>query len=506
MRYWYCTMCFTLLSILSCANPWAPDEPKATAGSLSYTLDLPEMHPDSLTIRLTIYESSDAENGLVLPLVYFDNPLDSVAGPFIKGLTLIDADGSMLDTISRRQMVGPVLSTIISIPSDAHYPVTIQYGLDFDALTMRKGSFRMPQIHIDENSALLMGSYMFAVPYDSQLPHMWRQNRVISVNLDLPESETVRGVPSTNLTCQNVYELLFIQLALGAEFAGSGSGGHQPFEFYQTDQTDGLKYDWAPVIDQYENILDSIIPLFGRLSEEPYNVFFHPISGGLEGTYSFFIFPPAEAHQSILPVVLAHETFHHTIGIRCGEYDDPWWKEGTAEYLGWVTAGICGYASIATIYNSLIGTYLTNETIDDYPPSSELLRPMIFFQSLYAIAYGKGGQISMLLDHAVREATNNTATLSSVTAQLVHRYDRRAFTRDQMVIHFFETARVDIRPVLERYADRANRIPGDVLDTTFRALARMRAFGQDTSTGFLSQAKKTTVVQGQSPELFFLKR
>ncbi len=470
---------------------------------LNYRLSLPRLHPESLSVSLEIKKQANV-NELVLPLVYFDNPLDSLSGSLVKDLKLYDSSGRMLDTISSTVMVGPRPSIVMTIPENATYPVTVRYRVNFGVINYNTDRFDLPDMHIDENSALMMGAYLFAVPFAHTLPQMWRTQRLISLHVNIPDSLDPLGIPSNNLTYKNVYELLFIQIAVGGLVVGQGRGGNQDFSLHLLDAADTRNYDWQPIVDQCVAALDKIVPLFGKFTEgTSYHIYFYPMGGGIEGTHSFISLPPTSDVLSFLPVLIAHEFYHHTIGIRCGEYDDPWWKEGTAEYLGWVTAAQCGYADSQDLYNNFVVRYVSSEKIDDYPPASQTFRPLIFSESLYDVAYGKGAQINMLLDLAVREGTGNSLNIADVTAQLVKRYYNSAFTRDQMISLYFEVAGVDIEPILSDYADTAGKIPRDVLDDAFGKLKDMHAFDIETSTGVLSKAKGRRNIDRPSPEPFF---
>lgn len=435
------------------------------------------MDPESLRVSMTVRGSCHTDLSFVLPLVYFDNPVDSLTGPLVPEIAVTDAEGTAVRTSVVTRTIGPVDSRILSVPEGTAYPVTLSYRPRVNRVERRKETDSLPPVYLSARDGFVIGAHLFAVPYEPRLTDLWRAPRDITLSLSLGDTISVTGVPIGSASCPNAYSLIFVQMAFGAEMLAGGSGGGRSFGLYGLDGYRPSAERLQEVSTDFALILDSLAPIYaGPEDPEPYPVFFRNAWGGLEGTHSFTCLHPDPEDRATVAMVLAHEMIHDAVGIRCGEHDDPWWKEGVTTYLGWAAVGRLGLATIARCRQELIEEYDTSTAVGRYVPSSSAFRTHIFTDG-FAIAYGKGAQIAMCLDLELRRTTNNRVRLDEATAALCRAYEGGAFTRGALIAHFRQYDDADITPILAEYADRAAAIPGPVLDSVFDALDSLGAFG-----------------------------
>jgi hypothetical protein len=470
-----------LLFVAGCELLHLPAEP-GYAGwdpecvSIAYRLKrLPE---NRLEITLTINDAG--LNEFILPPVYADNPAIYPDEGFVSDISASDRLGDAVAIDIYEQQVGPRVSKIAALSFDsASLPVTLSYTINLSRIADSTARNTHPRQFAAPEQMTVLGSYAFAVALEDDLPSTWRTARRLSVHV--PRGTI--GTPDTLLIVRNAYELLFIQCVAGATRLATGAGGEQRFGVYSIDPLALENQPEWSIQMQAARALDSLIPRYGPLHPAEYPIFLTPSSGGLEGTYSFFIRPPTAENNHSTGMILVHEFLHHWIGVRCGEFDDPWWKEGAAQYLGWAYAARWGLASRPHTRWGLIGKW--KEV--DYPAfalSSAELRPILHRLGNNSLAYGRGGQLCMRLDLATRESSDNQATFGDVTRYLIDRFDGHAFARTDLLDAFdvFGVASAD--SLIAIYADRPVSIPDSILATTFDRLAALGAFGTDSLKRF----------------------
>jgi hypothetical protein len=306
-------VCFALAGC-SRNDPVSPDHTLA----LDYVLRVAAMHPDSISVGVTI-GNLPANSSFILPFIYADNPIDSFSSPLVSSLSIIDANNSPVDFIQAEEMVGPVLTNVIRIPGQPLAPVTLTYAIRIDAIISDTAHGQGSLIMLDSNAGCILGNYLFAVPYSPSLVDIWRTPLNITLKVENTSGVELRGVPVSS-SYRNAYELLFVQFFLGAETQGRGTGGGQAFNTYSFT---GKEYPAEALNDAavkaFTRILDEIIPIYGRLSQDEYAIMFHSISGGLEGANSFICSYPALNADSSMYMVLAHEAIHDRVDIACSE-------------------------------------------------------------------------------------------------------------------------------------------------------------------------------------------
>ena len=468
-----CTsLLFTGLLLFSCTQ--SPTEYKPGVPAYRYDFRLTALHPDSLSISLTVQNRIP----LSLPVHFFDNPVYTVSGPVIKDLRVTDSAGMEVDTICRPEKTGPIYNQIVEFPSDTKFPVTLNYRLNTDAFLSDTVKNYTPPVQFSDSLLFLPGAMCFIIPYSgNSLTDLWRTPR--DIRLDFDSEVEIYGIPSKSFSCANIYELLFLQLMAGCPVVIEGHGGDVDFVF-----TDFLGIDYtataASVSANFKRILDEISAHYGQFKGNRYTVAVQKIGGGLEASYGFSVTQPNLSIESRFHEILTHEALHNFIGIRCGEYDDPWWKEATATYLGVVLTLKLGLYSKDLFHQRITSVMHLPDSLPLFRTtalSNPWLRENMFAEGVHGLAYDKGSQVVMLLDLRVREASDNRFSINDVTSYLSKRFDNSAFHRQDFLDAFSNFGNVDVSDIFSVYVDSAGtEIPDTILNSTFNKLDSLKAF------------------------------
>lgn len=463
------TLLLFLLLLFSCSQ--LPTESRHDQQSYSYTLKLTGLHQDSLSISLKVSRPGK----LALPYHFFDNPVDYVSGIIVRDLQVIDSDGLIIDTTCTLEKIGPVYNIVLDLTYNIHYPVTLNYKLNNSAFEDTSKDY-LPSVQVSDSLLFLIGASCFIIPYlDLPIANAWRTPLDLRVNVE--SRIPIYGIPGKSFSCSNLYELLFIQFSAGCSPIVEGTSGETKFTF--VDMLNG-NYETAvmPTVAQnFSRILDTISSLYGKFPSL-YTVALQDFGGGLEGSYGFSLLQPNLALESRFHEVLAHEALHHFIGIQCGEYDDPWWKEATTNYLGAVLVTAMNLYSKAELRKRFTSFFYVDPSVSHLALSEPWLRENMFAQKIHSLAYDKGTQVVMLLDLKVRQASDNKYSINDVTAYLTRKFSKSAFHRQDFISAFKHFGNPDISDVIATYIDTpGTTIPDSVLVRTFDELDSLGAFG-----------------------------
>jgi predicted metalloprotease with PDZ domain len=461
---------------------------------LAYTLSLNAMHPESVFVSIAISETYRGAE-FILPFIYADNPIDSFSGFLVNDISLTDSTGIPAECPVYYVKNGPVNPGALEIHDNISFPVTMSYRIDVNAVNSNTSYGGPPLVFMDSEAAFLQGNYLFAVPYFEDLTDLWRTAFNASLTIENKSGRNMLGAVAQS-AYSNAYELLFLQVILGAEIFASGSGKGQEFVIcgFPSAEHSGSSMNHAAAQD-FSEILEALVPVFGKSGAEQYTVLFHSIPGGLEGTNSFTCRYPHIDTDSTLPMVFAHEFIHEFLGIRCGEFDDPWWKEGCTNYLGYEVASRLDLISKDVLKNNFVRFLELNDEEKGIAPSDPYVRENLYFKKLYGIVYNKGGMISMLIDEKLRRATGNQVGLEAAAAALCRKYRAGAFTRNEMLEHFTGYGGCDISAILEAYADKPDSIKVQVLASSYDYLDSCGVFGDGIGR---SSGKRAVIIPGKA--------
>jgi len=453
--------------------PVSPDESNGSERRYTYTVAINALHKDSISFSLTAYSSRE----FVLPYHFFDNPVHQHLDTVVHHLSIHDSDNRPVNYSTSVAVVGAIQNTILHLEGEFSYPVTISYTIDPDAIG-KDEPLGLDAATLTDSTLLFLGSAIFIVPYiATSTEQFWRNNSQISVSVHNKSSLSIFGIPSSgNFTCNTIYELLFTQLYGCKSSLYSGNGGGVQFTFLESENN-LIPLDSLQIIgDNFTKILNMLFLQYGNFNNNQLTVHFARIGGGLEGLFSF---TQLDCSSSYFYYVLAHESLHQFIGIRCGEYNDPWWKEAATSYLSFLIAVRLELYSKDDFRN-----YITRKFT--FPDSSSFnvalsdpwLRSNMFPSGKWDIVYTKGAQVMMLLDYRTRVASDNNYSVEDVMSYLVKQFDGTAFHRRDLLDAFTKFGNPDVRDIFSTYIDIAGEHPSDSLLTfTYAKLDSLGAFG-----------------------------
>ncbi len=461
-----------LLSVILVSCSQLPTDHNSGHPSYSYIFSLPALHPDSLSISLVASQSGR----FVLPFHFFDNPLDSFSAEIVRDLQVFDCDGAPADTLLMLEKIGPIYNQVIGFSSDVKFPVTIRWRINPEAFSDTTLNL-LPPVALSTSRLSITGASCFIIPFiEGSIAQMWRKS--LDLEIDFKTGVKVYGIPKESFRCSNLYELLFLQIFSGDPVIAQGTGGGTDFTFLNLREESYEPGVMQTVSRNFSLILDEIAAAYGSFPEN-YTVAFQVIGGGLEATYGFSLLRPSLDTNYQFHEVLAHEALHNFIGIRCGEYDDPWWKEATTNYLGAVLATRLNLYNKGSLRGRLTARFAyTDSSRFNLALSDQWLRENMFPQGVYPLVYNKGSQVVMLLDLRVRQASGNKYSINDVTVYLTKKFNKSAFNRQDFLAAFRSFGNTNVDDIFSDYIDLAGaKIPDSLLSFTFDSLDSLGAFG-----------------------------
>jgi hypothetical protein len=360
-----------------------------------------------------------------------------------------------------------VQSMLVNSPDgffSVEYDVTFPYGPNgsLSLRTILPGRFGAAD-------GYFQGNYVFCVPaYGTTKALWWRKNIDGRVYLSRPvesgvnagnmnarsvNAGSVHGIPAAPFACYTIYELFFLQWAISADVLECGSSSSRIVVLSANRPLPDMPSLICRDLAKTDGICAGIFPSLTA----PRTVILEDSGSGMEGTFSFYMINwQGSDDTGAVRGITTHEALHAWIGIRTGELDDPWWKEGAASYLGRVLAANAGFPR-ETLRSQLVKSLRGNPATGRFALSDPYVRDHLFDSDTntgcIALVYGKGAQVCMLLDKMLRRATKNTATLLSKTGELCTRYDHSAFSRAQFRQVLEENTGLDLGGFFSWYID-----------------------------------------------------
>lgn len=468
-----------------------PDGP-----ALRYTVHIDSMPTDTVrvTVRINRWESGDSVR-MIAPPMYADNPMPPQSGRNVHNITLRDESGAAVAFSADSMQFGLYRSLVLTAP--IRLPMTLEYDVTFGYQPW----YGLPLPYVGERGGYLQGTYLFAAPYDGTggLAHIWRRPWDMHLEYELGDSLYLRGDPSDGAGIRNVYELFFSTSVLGGDVVISGSGGVQDFQFVNIQDTTYGDSMLTAIESGFADIMSDVTGLFGSLGGRPMTVIMGVNKGGgLEGMYAFSIYNPSAADvDGLFHVVAAHEAIHSWIGVRVGDYDDPWWKEGTTNYLGFVVAARNGLCSRRLLEQTMLADLGDSADVRQFALSDAAVRSRLFApeNDMVDLVYVKGAQVCMLMDRRIREASGWSLGLDDVLGAFAREYDGAAFSRGAYLSYISSSTGADLTQLFARYVDSSGAIADSVLSAELAALYAAGVFERAyTIAGTSRQAPSCAIV------------
>ena len=472
-----CLFILILAFLFNCAK--SPTGPELIKNSYNFSINIPSLGIVPLHISLQIYKPEPGDSiRLLAPPIYADNPWLEPTAPNFHNLSVVDATNKPIGYVTDSIAVGLYKSLSISFPN-CDSIIIIDYDVTFNYMD----TVNMPVPYIDNESGYWQGSYIFLIPYDgTDMADIWRSNFNISVSFNIASNISFYGDPAPLTYFDNPYELLFSTCALNADLLTQGEVGGQSFQFVFLPKGDVINPQLVQKVkEDFEIILNDITRIFNPLNEAPVSVIFGVNkAGGLEGMYAFSMLNPWENDSTgWINMILAHEAIHFWIGNRVGDYDDPWWKEGTTSYLGYQIALRNNLCSDYFINRKLLKNLSNDNGVNTYALCDHEVRKYIFssVNSCESLVYDKGAQVSMLMDRRIRETSRSQTSLCEILGEFVKEYDGKAFYREEYLSYIKEHSGADVSDIFTDYVETIGAIPDSILTENCTALINMGAFG-----------------------------
>ncbi len=483
---------FIIVSILTTwytCSPTQPDEIRDF--TLLYQVTIPSMNQDSIHISFTMnnWEHDDSIY-LIAPPLYADNPFAIATGQNFCNLVITDTVHQPVPYNADSIMVGNYKSLLIKL-SNTLCPFKVEYDVKFLYKT-NPLHWYMPLPFIGENTGYLQGNYMFLIPCNSKnTEEIWREDFNFEVTYNLGNDVVLYGDPELKATFDTPYQLLFSTNALvsrsviNEQFLFEGTSAGQSFQCINIS----IDTSFTPqIIDSAKNIFSTILqyitPQFGIIYEAPVTL----ITGinnkiGLEGMYAFCCKNLYDGNiKSTTPGCMVHEIIHAWIGVRIGEYDDPWWKEGTTSYLAHVITRKLKLSNENETKIDLLDSLAGGGNASNYALSDNIIRSILYTgDGVGRLVYRKGAQVNMLLDRRIRDSTKNKVSLESIIIEFVKQNNNKSFYRGEYIAFLNSRAQNDVSDIFDTYVDTPGPIPGSVLKENLIVLTEYGAFSPEIS-------------------------
>jgi hypothetical protein len=408
------------------------------------------------------------------PVYYPDNPVCPVPGLRSADLDVRDVAGRPL-AARDGAAADPAEGNLILLPDSA-----ASFAYDIDLAPADPGRFGLPAPGLSPGVDAMDGAYLFLLPVlATGISARWREPMAISLDLVAPGRLLAGSDAHRDLATP--YELMFFRAVLDpARALTLPIRGHE-LTVYTTTGTDldlgafaGLL---AACIAQVE---DSLLPL----PTYRYAAGELPAFSGIEGIQGYWF----NAAYRNAPTVHTHELIHTFVGVYHGDLQDPWWKEGLANYLGNLLPLQAGRISDTAFAAGMFPVIDTLPAVRDLPLASPEVRTRLFLpldsawrfapdpQGYVELVYVKGGQAAMILDRWLLEGSGGRYSIFDLVRALIRDHGP-AFTRAQLAAEAGMLAGAPADGFLSGLLDRPGAFPADSLRSTYLALRAMGRFG-----------------------------
>jgi predicted metalloprotease with PDZ domain len=472
-------LCATALFAMQCADESvAPPTPRTP--DIEYTVAIPSMALDSVHVTVRVNRWPEDTVRLAAPAMYADNPMVPELAPSFRNIHVADSTRDSIEVLLDSMTFGLVRSLRLRIAEAP--PLTIEYDVAF----VFGPNAGLPVPSIGTLAGYLQGTHLFVAPLmdgDTVLASVWRRPWGMSLAYELGAGVQLRGDKIPTAEPRNVYELLFSTSGVGGVELVQGAAGGQSYRVVNLQDTTYSAAMQGRLSSDLRAVCTEVCGVFGTM-DWPLSVLLGVNrGGGLEGVYAFSILNPSETDTfGIFNMVAAHEFIHCWVGVRVGDIDMPWWKEGTTNYLGYLAARSSNTCSRVLFAYAMTQDLSDSTDVRDYPLSSPRARTHLFDAEgdMIDLVYGKGSQVCLLMDVAVRQAGG--PGLDRLVGEFCRIHDGGSFTRAEYVGFLESRSGASVASILSAYADQPGAIPVAVLQQAFLALESLAAFPPDTYT------------------------
>ncbi|MBD3419400.1 MAG: hypothetical protein GF398_04705 [Chitinivibrionales bacterium] len=421
----------------------------------------------------------------IVPPLYADNPMLDQTGRNFHNIKIVNRANEKVSVSFDSIRTGNITSMTFAFAA-REVPVRISYHVTLNYATQRD---YMGIPAVSATGGWIRGAHLFIVPYTSPgLIDIWRTSFDLEVFWDIADELVLLGDPQ-QVAFDNPYQLLFSMSAIidrseaNTRILSQRTANGQAFRFVSIEPTISIDSDLARrIADDFAEIVGDLSASFGTIDNAPLTVILRGANkGGLEGMYAFTqLDPPHIDSLDVFNMVLAHELAHAWVGVRTGDVDMPWWKEGTATYLGYLIAKRNEVAALPPVIDELVTqNYSGRDEVKKYKLTDEYARVNLFEEgaSFGKLIYMKGAQVNMLLDTRIMQATAGNSTLDEVIGPFVQQHEGGAFSWSEYREHIERESGADIGDIYHNFIDATGAVPLDTLKQAFNWMAKSGAWG-----------------------------
>ncbi len=460
------------LSAVACADAWytLQVDPPAQSVRVSVTIDKPGDAPE---FRIPAWCP-----GYYMLLRYQEK---------VSGVSAVDASGRALK-------VRPTGSRGWSVENPAKGAVTLRYSVLGDDPGL--GFFG---VNVRSDTAFVNGpaAFMYCDGHKEEPVHL---------NLKTPEGWDVatpleKGADG-QYSAGGYDELLDSPLQMGKMVRRSFQVRGVPFELVLVAPGEKVEPDPGAMVKQLAKVVEPALELFGGAAFKRYTFIIHlavgGFAGGLEHRASTVIAQPNYADLD-LSYMAAHEYFHawnvkQIRPVELGPFD---YARRVPTPLVWFAEGVTDYYAYRGLYRA--GLLTREELCDTLGRQVDWLQRGQTRKSVsleyasdhtweaYGLGYGdmsfynKGLLVGLILDAAIRDATDDKRSLDDVMRLLFERrrLPKPGYTRNDLSKTIHEVAGKDLSSLLDAMTQTTQELPYELLAAIG---LRVRSEGQAANT------------------------
>lgn len=421
-----------------------------------------------------------------MPPYYSDNPAWPAPNPPYRDIRILEC-GSSLPLLSGSSLPIDTLAATAAVPTLLRLPAqacAFDYAVDLDSAAPGRWGLAYPDLA--PGLQLVDGATLFALPWLAEQADpaaSWRTPMAIEVEWEPSPGIQSIGLPRRD-ELASPYELMFVRGVLGRprtlSFQVNLQGGPTRIALFATTSD---TVDLGPLADSLPKYLKAVESLLGPLPTDYLAIGEVKYQGGLEGLHGYWFGTPYVGYSE----VHLHELIHLWVGVRWGDVDMPWFKEGVTTYLadwlmvsgGWQNSQI--WEAVTELTARDTSGPLATTPLAGLEARSRYFRPLNSQfrdgndSGWYALVYGKGPQVALLMDVWMLETSRGRYGLADALRRL-HQKNRPGFTRADFYRACETLAGADPGEIFDPLMDGVGPIPVESIRDAFGSLHLWREF------------------------------
>ena len=467
-------LCFVLLVLNACANPWRKPDFAPSTAPLVYEVDLNNRSDDTYKVRLTATDLK-AENAIYQFAASAPGTYQMMdMGRYVKKFEAFDAAGNALHTehITTNQW----RIAEVEKAKEIRYEIAETWDTPVDSNHV----YVMCGSSMEDDHVLINGQTVFGYPAGMQ-------ERPLKIKLDYPAAWTIGTALEQHADgyyyADNYDYIVDSPILLGKLTKATTNVQGTSVEVYVYSQKDMIAAQ--EILSSTEEILQAAAKFTAGLPVKRYAFLFHfenknMFSGGAwehnySSIYAFSEAPIDKMLQRDIVGTMAHEFFHiitplhiHSELIEHFNFVKPqpsvhlWLYEGTTEWASKIMQLRGGLVSLPDYLKIIKQKLITDEHYRaDYSLRDLALNSFTRAgQEQYGNIYHRGALVAGLLDLKLLELSNGKRGLREVINALSKRFvPKRAFAESDFFQTFTDLTYPELGEFFELYVKQANPLP-----------------------------------------------